>query len=106
MMVTEILHTITTLRKLNLCKVAKFTSPYMKGVICMKKFITTAQKEEISKLANEGHYEALIAYGADMYSDGIRKGAIIVIVSTILGSAIIATVDIVKRRKKKKTQEN
>ena len=39
-----------------------------------------------------------------MYSDGIRKGAIIVIVSAIVGSAIRATVDIVKRRKKK-TQE-
>lgn len=72
----------------------------------MKKFITnTEQQEEISKLANEGHYEALIAYGADMYSDGIRKGAIIVIVSAIVESAIIATVGIVKRRKKKKLQE-
>lgn len=72
----------------------------------MKKNITTAQQEEISKLANEGYYEALIAYGADMYSDGVRKGAIIVIVSAIVGSAIRATVDIVKKSKKKKSQEN
>lgn len=72
----------------------------------MKKFIaTTAQQEEISELANEGHYEALIAYGADMYSNGIRKGTITVIVSAIVESAIIATVGIVKRRKKKKLQE-
>ena len=67
----------------------------------MKKFITNDQQEEISKLANEGHYEALVAYGADMYSDGICKCAIIVIVSAIVGSAIIATVDIVKKHKKR-----
>lgn len=72
----------------------------MKGVVCMKKIITTVQQEEISKLANEGYHEALVAYGADMYSDGICKGAIMAIVGVLVGSAIITTVNIVKSTRK------
>lgn len=78
----------------------------MKGVICMKIYITTDQQEEIAKLANEGHRKALVAYGADMYSDGICKGASTAIVGVIIGFAIKTTVDIVKNHKKKKSQEN
>lgn len=77
-------------------------------------YITTDQQEEIAKLANEGHRKALVAYGADMYSDGIRKGysdaiytgAITVTAGVIIGFIIKSTVNIVKNYKKKKSQEN
>lgn len=45
----------------------------------MKKIITAEQKKEVVKLANDGHYEALIAYGADMYRKGIVKGGLIAV---------------------------
>lgn len=39
----------------------------------MKTLITEPQKEEIVKLAAD-HREALIAFGADNYAQGIKKG--------------------------------
>lgn len=72
----------------------------------MKMYITTDQQEEIAKLANEGHKKALVAYGADMYSDGICKGATTVIAIVIVGFAIKSVIDIVKNHKKKKSREN
>lgn len=41
----------------------------------MKKIITDEQKMEIVKLGAE-HYDALIAYGGDMYRQGLINGAI------------------------------
>lgn len=40
----------------------------------MSKIITEAQKHEIENLAGE-HVDALIAYGADMYHEGICDAA-------------------------------
>lgn len=36
--------------------------------------ITQEQKKMIERLAEDGHSDALIAYGADMYRQGIIKG--------------------------------
>lgn len=45
----------------------------------MRKVITGAQKQEIAELANAGHSDALIAYGADLYRDGLIQGAAYVV---------------------------
>lgn len=42
----------------------------------MTKLISESQKEEIVKLAVE-HREALIAFGADHYAQGIKKGLVL-----------------------------
>lgn len=50
----------------------------------MKKLITVKQMEEIGRLGNEGHKDALVAFGADMHRCGIYRGA-----ATVLGGYII-----------------
>ena len=49
-----------------------------------KKIITEAQKDEIVKLANSGYTESLIAYGADIYRQGLCKGAIIGVTGIVI----------------------
>lgn len=49
--------------------------------------ITDEQKREIEMLADDGHDEALIAYGGDMYRQGMVIGAIIFGASMLLGAA-------------------
>lgn len=51
----------------------------------MKKLITDAQKMEIGKLGIDGHADALIALGADMYRQGIVRGAVYATVGITLG---------------------
>lgn len=48
--------------------------------------ITDEQKREIEMLANNGHDEALIAYGGDMYHQGIIIGTIIFGAGMLLGA--------------------
>ena len=45
----------------------------MKGENCMKKLINESQKEEIVEMSRN-HKEALVAYGSDLYSQGLTKG--------------------------------
>lgn len=54
----------------------------------MSKIINDDQKFEIENLADKGHFEALVAYGADMYHDGIVKGEVIGILVSIAGIMI------------------
>lgn len=62
----------------------------------MKTFITTQQTKEIEELAIERH-DALVAFGADMYSDGLVRGAIYGIVGAMVGASIYYAVKLIKR---------
>lgn len=70
----------------------------------MSKLISEAQKREIENLATE-HWDALIAYGADLYRDGLIKGAIIGIVSATLGTTISIAVKEIKKYKQTKEED-
>lgn len=67
----------------------------------MKRVITEEQRREIVNLA-ENHLDALIAYGADLYRDGLRNGAIAtltgVIAVGICGPLLCKTVKFVKSK--------
>lgn len=59
-----------------------------------KVLITESQKHEIEALTAE-HFDALVAYGADMYNQGIIKGAGIALVTagiTVLGLGVVREV--------------
>lgn len=62
----------------------------------MKLFITTQQTKEIEELAIE-HRDALIAFGADLYSDGLVRGAIACAVVVIAGASIKYVVKLIKK---------
>lgn len=66
----------------------------------MSKIITEVQKHEIEELANNGHAEALIAYGADLYRQGIYKGAIIGIAGLTIGYAIYKIEKVIRTKTK------
>ena len=68
----------------------------------MLEVITEAQKVEIEKLA-VCHYDALVAYGADMYKRGIIKGAICAIAGYASFKAIKLSVKAIKLHKKHTT---
>lgn len=57
----------------------------------MKKIITEEQEIEIGKLVAD-HGDALVAFGADMYRDGLIKGAIAGVSGMTIGLAIGLTV--------------
>ena len=65
----------------------------------MSKIITEEQMREIGSLSVD-HWDALIAYGADMYRSGLVKGAIV----GIIGSAAGVTMSILVRNFKKKNK--
>lgn len=67
----------------------------------MLSVITDAQKLEIEKLANDGHYEALIGYGADMYRKGLTNGCIYAVVSYAGLKTIELVYKVVKKRKER-----
>lgn len=67
----------------------------------MKKLITTEQELEIVELAKD-HKDAIIAFGADMYRDGLIKGAIVTCIGVLTGMAVTAFVYVRKELKKKK----
>lgn len=50
----------------------------------MKKLITVEQENEIVELAKD-HNDALVAFGADMYRDGMLKGGLVALVGVGLG---------------------
>lgn len=64
----------------------------------MKTLITESQKREIGTLAVE-HSDALIAMGADLYRQGLIKGAIIGGLSVTAGYVISAIRDVRKTKK-------
>lgn len=64
----------------------------------MKPLITESQKREIGALAVE-HSDALIAMGADLYRQGLIKGAIIGGLSVTAGFAVSAIRDVRKAEK-------
>lgn len=70
----------------------------------MSKIITEAQKREIESLAME-HWDALIAFGADMYRDGLIKGAIIGVGGAALGLTIPVIVKEIKKHKQTKDEK-
>lgn len=53
----------------------------------MSKLITDEQKVEIEILSEE-HFDALVAYGADLYRKGMFKGFAIGLGGFLIGSAI------------------
>lgn len=53
----------------------------------MSKLITNEQKREIEQLAVE-HSDALIAFGADLYRQGMIKGGVITLAGVIVGMEI------------------
>ena len=65
----------------------------------MAEIITIEQQEEIAELAREGHYDALVAYGADMHRQGIWKGGAAVIAVLLVAFAGTVVVEIVKNCK-------
>lgn len=71
----------------------------------MRKLITEEQKREIENLASDGHYDALISFGADMYHRGIIKGAILATVGIIGGVAVTKIVKVVKTKISKKSEK-
>lgn len=71
----------------------------------MKQFITTQQTKEIEELATE-HHDALIAFGADLYSDGLVRGAIYGIVGAIVGASIYHAAKLIKKHKTNKKSES
>lgn len=68
----------------------------------MKKHIVTEEQMcEIAELATE-HKEALVAYGAEMYRDGLLKGGAIIIIGNVVGVVILTVLeDIIKKHKQK-----
>ena len=66
---------------------AKFSLCLMKGGEYMSKLITKEQEREIEQLAIE-HSDALIAFGVDLYRQGMFKGGVIVLAGIVVGKGI------------------
>lgn len=59
----------------------------------MKKYIITKEQMcEIAELATE-HWDALVAYGSDMYRNGLLKGGTIAIAGIITGNVILSVLE-------------
>lgn len=69
-----------------------------------KKIITEEQIIEIENMSKE-HFDALVAYGGDMYRQGIFKGAIVATAGIATGVVVSICWKVIKN-KRKKTQEN
>lgn len=63
--------------------------------------ITEIQKKEIEQLIPE-HREALVAFGADMYRQGIVSGAVLLAAGVGCGIIVEGVKTIYKHRKSKK----
>lgn len=70
-----------------------------------RELITEEQKREIEKLAIDGHYDALIGFGADMYNQGMIKGTILTTVGMIGVVAVVKIVNVVKTKITKKSEK-
>ena len=71
----------------------------------LKPIITQKQMDEIVSISMNGHKEALVAYGADMYRNGIKKGAIATAAEIFICECAIVVYNCVKLRKKQKDKE-
>ena len=65
--------------------------------------ITEAQKFEIEELGKD-HWDALVAYGGDMYRKGIFTGAVCALAGYLGCRAIETCVKVVKKHNETKTQ--
>lgn len=68
----------------------------------MKCFITENQQKEIVMLSKD-HWDALVAFGADVHSDGLIQGAIIGASGAFLGIAVSKAVRFIRYKKSKIT---
>lgn len=64
----------------------------------MSKLITEQQKHEI-ELIGADHFNALVAYGADQYRDGLVKGAMITSIGVVTGIAISKLFEFINEHK-------
>ena len=70
----------------------------------MRKLIPDVQKAEIEELSGE-HFDALCAFGADMYYQGIIKGGMIALTCALAGFTVSVLTELVKdHRKNNKTE--
>ena len=77
----------------------------------MSNVITQEQKKIIEQLtADDRYWDALVAYGSDMYQDGVSFGAVLgaVLIGTISISAFVACklCDYDNHKKKKEESES
>lgn len=71
----------------------------------MKKIITELQKKEIEALA-ENHLDALVAYGGDMYRQGLNHGCIWTVIGMFIGAGVCIAADCIIKHKKSKKEQN
>ena len=71
----------------------------------MKEIITELQKKEIEALA-EDHSEALVAYGGDMYRQGLTHGCKWTVIGMIIGAGVCIASDCIIKHKKSKNKKN
>lgn len=64
----------------------------------MKTTMTMAQQKELAALGTE-HFDALVAYGGDMYRNGLVKGAKATLTGAVIGVVTSAVVSIVVKIK-------
>ena len=72
-----------------------------KEVYVMKKVVTANQIKEIEKLIPE-HGDALMAYGADMYREGIFSGFKYALIGIAVGGVTTLIFDLANHCKEKK----
>lgn len=71
----------------------------------MRIIITDLQKKEIETLTNN-HFDALIAYGADLYHQGMIKGATMAIIGMVTATTVSKVVwKVMKTKKSQQTEE-
>ena len=70
-----------------------------------KSVMTQEQMDEIISIGMDGHTDALVAYGGDLYRQGVIKGAIVAMAGWIVGEIITMSIDVLKERKLKKEPE-
>lgn len=69
----------------------------------MKEITTELQKKEIEALA-ENHSEALVAYGGDMYRQGLNHGSIWTTIGVFIGAGVCIAADCIIKHKKSKNK--
>ena len=71
----------------------------------MKEIITELQKKEIEALA-ENHLDALVAYGGDMYRQGLTHGCKWTVIGMFIGAGVCIAADCIIKHKKSKKEQN
>lgn len=70
----------------------------------MKEHMTLSMKEELGELAKD-HFDTLVAFGADMYREGIIKGAVVGVAAFAIGELMTFVVSEVSKKRKSKIEE-